>query len=176
MNVIRNFLQTSSQKQQAKGFTIVELLIVIVVIGILAAITIVAYNGIQQRAAVSRAVSDLTAINKAILLYYAENGSYPNTSLGWSGYRDGNTTNYVPGLVPKYLNALPVSPLVSTGGDYMYKSDGVNYKLLAHDVGGAGGTAYAKLCNAAVASNQALRDPSRICWAFGYSTPGAASF
>ena len=37
-----------SEKQ--KGFTIVELLIVIVIIGILAAITIVAYNGIQQRA------------------------------------------------------------------------------------------------------------------------------
>jgi len=49
-----------------KGFTIVELLIVIVVIGILAAITIVAYNGVQERARVSSANSDLNLLNKAI--------------------------------------------------------------------------------------------------------------
>jgi prepilin-type N-terminal cleavage/methylation domain-containing protein len=48
------------------GFTIVELLIVIVTIGILAAITVVAYNGIQERARVSRANGDLAMLNKAI--------------------------------------------------------------------------------------------------------------
>lgn len=48
------------------GFTIVELLIVIVVIGILAAITIVAYNGIQERAKVQKANADLNALVKAI--------------------------------------------------------------------------------------------------------------
>lgn len=51
-----------------KGFTIVELLIVIVVIGILAAITIVAYNGIQSRANVQRANTDLNSLVKAIHL------------------------------------------------------------------------------------------------------------
>ena len=45
-----------------RGFTIVELLIVIVVIGVLAAITIVAYNGIQSRARDSARVSDINAI------------------------------------------------------------------------------------------------------------------
>lgn len=49
-----------------RGFTIVELLIVIVVIGILAAITIVAYNGIQNRAKVNRAQSDMASLVKAI--------------------------------------------------------------------------------------------------------------
>jgi len=52
--------------KQRNGFTIVELLIVIVVIGILAAITIVAYNGVQERARVSSANSDLALLNKAI--------------------------------------------------------------------------------------------------------------
>lgn len=49
-----------------KAFTIVELLIVIVVIAILAAISIVAYNGIQDRAKVNRASSDLQTLAKAI--------------------------------------------------------------------------------------------------------------
>ena len=62
------------------GFTIVELLIVIVVIGILAAITIVAYNGIQQRARDAERKSDISAIQKTLELYYADNGSYPMTN------------------------------------------------------------------------------------------------
>lgn len=53
-------------KKKQNGFTIVELLIVIVIIGILAAITAVAYNGIQERAKVSRANNDLALLNKAI--------------------------------------------------------------------------------------------------------------
>lgn len=48
------------------GFTIVELLIVIVVIAILAAISIVAYNGIQNRSKVAKANSDLVTLRKAI--------------------------------------------------------------------------------------------------------------
>ena len=48
------------------GFTIVELLIVIVVIGILAAITIVAFNGVQERARVQQANSELNTLAKAI--------------------------------------------------------------------------------------------------------------
>ena len=49
------------------GFTIVELLIVIVVIAILAAITIVAYNGIQERARITKIKADLNQISKATL-------------------------------------------------------------------------------------------------------------
>jgi prepilin-type N-terminal cleavage/methylation domain-containing protein len=68
---------TSSDNNNRRGFTIVELLIVIVVIGILAMITIVSYNGIQQRARDSRRTSDLAQMSKAIELYYADNGNYP---------------------------------------------------------------------------------------------------
>lgn len=50
----------------SRGFTIVELLIVIVVIGILAAITVVAFNGVQQRAQEAKIKSDVSAIVKAV--------------------------------------------------------------------------------------------------------------
>ena len=62
---------------KSKGFTIVELLIVIVVIAILAAITIVAYNGIQQRAHTSSAKTAASSLRKKIEAYAAFNNAYP---------------------------------------------------------------------------------------------------
>lgn len=67
-------------KNTSRGFTIVELLIVIVVIAILAAITIVAYNGIQNRAKTSSAQSAAANLDKKIETYNALNGQYPNTA------------------------------------------------------------------------------------------------
>ena len=62
------------------GFTIVELLIVIVVIAILAAITIVAFNGVTARANTSSAQSAASTVVKKIEAYHAENAEYPTES------------------------------------------------------------------------------------------------
>ena len=63
------------------GFTIVELLIVIVVVAILAAISIVAYNGIQTRAENTTTINGVAAYAKALALYGADNGQYPSTTV-----------------------------------------------------------------------------------------------
>lgn len=85
-------------KQRQSGFTIVELLIVIVIIGILAAITIIAYNGIQQRARNTQVIAGVESYNKALLQYAVINGSYPNANgcLG-AGYPAGQCWQGVSG-------------------------------------------------------------------------------
>lgn len=67
------------KQNKQPGFTIVELLIVIVVIGILAAITIVSFNGVQQRARNTQVISGVQAYYKVILQYAVVNSSYPIT-------------------------------------------------------------------------------------------------
>ena len=72
---------SSQQSLRHNGFTIVELLIVIVVIGILAAITIVAYNGIQNRAKTAAVQSDLTSVTKILENYKISNAPTNNAEL-----------------------------------------------------------------------------------------------
>jgi prepilin-type N-terminal cleavage/methylation domain-containing protein len=142
-----------------RGFTIVELLIVIVVIGILAAIAIVAFNGIQTRAANAKTVSAAGAYAKAIKLYHADKGQYPSVSracLG-TGYPTGNggggttqcrlsssdvenpTLNAE--IKPYLSNSLPSPDMtaIGTSTDWfrgiLYYSDGT-YQLLAVTIRG----------------------------------------
>lgn len=158
------------------GFTIVELLIVIVVIAILASISVVAYNGIQSRANIAKINSDLLTINKAIQMYYAENGSYPDNSNTWRGYRayGAHGQDFVPGIQNIYVSTVPSPSALSSTSDYLYRSTGTNYKLIAHNNNVADG--FQVLCPQAVQMNPSMADPSRNCWAWGYFTSGAASF
>src|SRR5664279_3348052 len=70
----------SLKKRSQQGFTIVELLIVIVVIGILAALVITTYSGIQQNGRNTERTTDLKAVQGQLEAYYAQNGSYPATT------------------------------------------------------------------------------------------------
>lgn len=77
--------------KKSHGFTIVELLIVIVVIGILAAITIVSFSGIQDRAHDVRRKSDLATISKTILINNTQNGQQSlRQNSGCGAYGNGS--------------------------------------------------------------------------------------
>lgn len=155
-----------------RGFTIVELLIVIVVIGILASITIIAYNGMQNGATASREISDLQSIDRAIQLYYVDNGAYPSTGgvaswVGWS-----QLPNFVPGITPKYIAKQPQrTDSVSVDTTYLYTSDGTNYKLLSHRP-----TSVSPVCTAAISAVPQMTDTIRPCWGFGIWSSGASGW
>ena len=108
-------MKTVLQKQRVlTGFTIVELLIVIVVIGILAAISVVAYNGITQSAKNAQTQQAAAQWLKALQLYRAEKGSWPgfNTCLG-QGYKYGISGNDTSGGAQCRLDAGQTNGFVS---------------------------------------------------------------
>ncbi len=85
----------SLKKKGSSGFTIVELLIVIVVIGILAALVVTTYNGIQQKARDTERKTDINAIHSQVEAYQAQNGKYPslaqiNETGANAGWRSAN--------------------------------------------------------------------------------------
>lgn len=108
-----------SNLQKQNGFTIVELLIVIVVIGILAAITIVSYNGITSRANTNTAKSNVATFLKKAELYAAESGNnrYPITATELQTASDAGKSFYIPsgGITITYgTTALTSASPVST--------------------------------------------------------------
>lgn len=89
-------LRITMWAKRKQGFTIVELLIVIVVIAILAAITIIAYNGIQQRARLSQSQAVSAQVQKSIELFRAEKDSYPAAINSCPNPVDGSTCVVIP--------------------------------------------------------------------------------
>lgn len=67
----------TTKQLKNRGFTLVELLIVIVIIAILTVISLVAYNGIQNRARTTTAESAAKTVADKAQLYYSDKGSYP---------------------------------------------------------------------------------------------------
>ncbi len=74
-----------TKKSTFPAFTIIELLVVIVVIGILASITIVSYTGVYQKAIEASLQSDLTDAKTKLQMYAADYGSYPTTMTDTDG-------------------------------------------------------------------------------------------
>ena len=80
-----------SLKRKQEGFTIVELLIVIVVIGILAALVITTFSGIQKKGRDTERRTDIGAVHSQLEAYHATNGRYPtNANLDDDAWVTGN--------------------------------------------------------------------------------------
>lgn len=111
-----------SKSRRHSGFTIVELLVVIVVIGILAAITIVAYNGIQNRARGATVSSDLSNAKQQLLLDQVDTGKFPDT-LAQANSNQGLQSS--PGTTYQYSVNNQASPatfcITATNGTISYK-------------------------------------------------------
>ena len=172
-------------RRQITGFTIVELLIVIVVIAILAAITVVAYNGIQQRSNNAKTMNAVEAYVKAIGMYKAENGTHPNAEscLG-TGYpggvcrndspvyiENGNNFNSVllapylkgatptPALVPSaYNSTLTITGVFYTYGNTSYNAAGGGLGVII-----LGGSSCPSLGGTTVTSQTPTTDGNQLC-------------
>lgn len=107
------------------GFTIVELLVVIVVIAILATITIVSFTGILQKATASSLQSDLSNASKLLKMYYTDHGVYPVIP-------EGSNCPSKPTEDPKYClkpssgNTFAYSPNTGTTGASTYELSTTN--------------------------------------------------
>lgn len=112
-----------------RGFTIVELLIVIVIIAILAAITVVAYNGIQQRARSGQVVSGMTQYVKAIMTYTTDKGVYPIANGFIACFGGVNDCHGAANAAQTAALASELSPYTNGASNSLLKSSGslMNY-------------------------------------------------
>lgn len=99
-------------KTKSQGFTIVELLIVVVVIAILAAITIVSYNGITNRANQSSSKATAATVQKKVELYNSDVGNYPISYAALSS--DSSKSYYMPSTI--YGASAPTPSTTGTKG------------------------------------------------------------
>lgn len=127
--------------RRKSGFTIVELLIVIVVIAVLAAITIVAFNGVQQRSRDARRAQDMATIKKALLMYQADNGGVQRTTTyagnDGGGWDSSATAPWMSFLGSQYGGPMPVDPIntPNTAGTGDPTQGGQSYYYYCYNAG-----------------------------------------
>ncbi len=104
------------------GFTLIEIIVVVAIIGILASVAVISFNEPRQMARDSTRASSLKQLQIAIEAYKDKYGLYPDAGCGSAGKNavpvsPGPTTNYtddceeyIQGLVPEFIAALPKDP------------------------------------------------------------------
>ncbi|EKE05839.1 MAG: hypothetical protein ACD_19C00176G0061 [uncultured bacterium] len=116
------------QSKDYKGFTLVELLIVMSIIGVLAAIGLGSFTTAQMRGRDAERKSDLKQISHALELYYSDYGKYPNVNqISW-----GSTFEDAKGTI--YFKTLPSDPVTTQSYTYLLPDSPTNqkYQLFAH--------------------------------------------
>lgn len=128
----------------SRGFTLIEIMVVVVILAVLGALVVPRVLANVDKARVTRAASDIRAIETALDLYRLDNFRYPTTEQGLEALvkqpADPSLTNYRQG---GYLRAVPKDPW---GNPYHYTSpgpDGQAYEIISYGRDGKpGGTGY----------------------------------
>ena len=110
------------------GFTLIEIMVVILIIGLLALMVVPRLRGVADRAKRTKAQADIQELKQALDRYYLDNGSYPTTDQGLQALVSPPTAGRVPSNYEQvgYIEKLPSDPW---GNQYFYQSDGSSYAL-----------------------------------------------
>ncbi len=149
-------LRSLKDRKNQKGFTIVELLIVIVVIGILATLVIVTFSGIQQKARNTKRQTDINAIDSTVEAYFAQNGYYPTlTNMNDPTFRTANLKGFDPAALQDPSGSSQTLAATTSSTQYGYAAtpancdNGANGQCTAFSVTATleGGGTYSKQSN-----------------------------
>lgn len=104
-----------------KGFSLIEIMVVVVILGILASIVVPKIISRPDEARVVQAKQNILAIQNALDLYKLDNGTYPSTDQGLIALVEKPSSSPIPGDWKQYLKSLPKDPW---GRDYLYLNPG----------------------------------------------------
>ncbi|WP_211185226.1 type II secretion system major pseudopilin GspG [Thalassotalea algicola] len=115
-------------QQRQSGFTLLEVMVVIVILGILASMVVPNLMGSQERANVQKAVSDVTALETSLSMYKMDNYNYPSTEQGLEALVSETDIEPLPRRFPEegYIKRLPNDPW---GNEYQLLNPGENGKV-----------------------------------------------
>ena len=110
------------------GFTLIEIMVVILIIGLLALMVVPRLRGVADRAKRTKAQADIQELKQALDRYYLDNGSYPTTDQGLQALVTPPAGGRAPSNYEQggYIEKLPNDPW---GNQYFYQSDGSTYAL-----------------------------------------------
>ena len=111
-----------------RGFTLIELIVVIAIIGMLASIVMAVLVGAQKDARDKRRITDVKSLQNALELYYVDHQYFPRESEGANGDVSTNATFH--SMLEPYLKGTPADPSGIGNGTFFYYYDG------AHQCGG----------------------------------------
>ena len=120
--------------KKEQGFTLLEVMVVIVILGILASMVVPNLMGSQERANMQKAVSDVTALETSLSLYKMDNYDYPTTEQGLEALVEQTDIEPEPRRFPEggYIKRLPKDPW---GNDYVLLNPGEQGKMDVFSVG-----------------------------------------